>query len=450
MNALQRNFWVVAGLVLALSLAAVSAADGADEKPNFVIIFADDLGYGDLSCYGHPTLMTPNLDQLAREGLRFTQFYSAAPVCTPSRAALMTGRYAIRSGLCQGPPGVLFPYSASGIPHSELTLAEGLKSQGYATACIGKWHLGHLPEFLPTSHGFDYYFGIPYSNDMKPTPLMRNTEVIEEPADQTTLTKRYAQEAVKFIREHHGEPFLLYFPHTFPHVPLYRSREFEGTSRRGEYGDVVEELDWSVGEVMKTLHELELDENTLVLFTSDNGPWLIMNERGGSAGLLKEGKGSTWEGGMREPGIAWWPGKIDAGRVTAEMASTMDIYTTCMKLAGADIPTDRIVDGVDMSPILFGQGPGKRETMFYYRGGELRAVRKGIWKAHVVTMTGYRGNRQEHDPPLLFNLEVDPSEQYNLNEKHPDIVKELVQLIKDHKARVKPVESRLKPRLPEK
>ena len=283
------------------------------QRPNFIIIFADDLGYGDLGCYGHPTIHTPNLDRMAGQGMRFTQFYSAASVCTPSRAALLTGRLPIRSGMCSDSRRVLFPDSAEGLPQEEVTLAEALKAQGYATACIGKWHLGHHPEYLPTRHGFDTYFGIPYSNDMRPCPLMRNEEVLEEPAEQATLTARYTEEAIGFIKAHRDEPFFLYFPHTFPHVPLFASDRFKGTSKRGLYGDVVEELDWSVGQVLKALEECDLGDRTLVVFTSDNGPWLTQSERGGSAGLLREGKGSTWEGGMREPAIAWWPGRGGSG-----------------------------------------------------------------------------------------------------------------------------------------
>ncbi|MHC4722418.1 MAG: sulfatase family protein, partial [Planctomycetota bacterium] len=281
----------------AAALANYSTAPlfAADKKkpPNIVVIFADDLGYGDLGSFGHPTISTPNLDRMAAEGMKFSQFYSAAPVCTPSRAALLTGRLPIRNGMCSDRRRVLFPNSAGGLPETEITIASALKTAGYATCCIGKWHLGHLSRFLPTRHGFDYYYGIPYSNDMKPCPLMRNEETIEVPADQTTLTRRYTEQALQFIQKNKHKPFFLYFPHTFPHIPLFASRNFKDTSLRGLYGDVVEELDWSVGKILDSLHKNHLAENTLVFFTSDNGPWLIMDLRGGSAGLLRGGKGST-------------------------------------------------------------------------------------------------------------------------------------------------------------
>lgn len=420
----------------------------ADRPPNFVIIFADDLGYADLGCYGHPTIRTPNLDRMAAEGMRFTQFYSAGEVCTPSRAAIMTGRLPIRSGMCAESPRVLFPRSAGGLPDSEITLAQALKTRGYATMCVGKWHLGHLPQYLPTKRGFDGYFGIPYSNDMKPTPLMRNEQTIEEPAVQPTLTPRYTEEAIRFIKDNRDKPFFLYFPHTYPHVPLHASDRYKDKSPRGLYGDVLEELDWSVGQVLQTVRDLNLAEQTLVVFTSDNGPWLTQRQNGGSAGLLRDGKGSTWEGGMREPGIAWWPGRIKAGQVTHALAGTMDLFPTFLKLANADIPKDRVIDGVDMSPILFGTGPGNRQTHFYYRGQRLMAVRKGPWKAHLITQDGYGKNVENHDPPLLFQIEHDPSERFDVAKDHRDVVADLLAEIDRHKATVTPVESQLTARLP--
>ncbi|HPD30555.1 MAG TPA: sulfatase [Phycisphaerae bacterium] len=447
MRTVQRSLWSTAVLQVAF-FAFSGAVVAADRPPNFVIIFADDLGYGDLGCYGHPTIRTPNLDRMAAEGMRFTQFYSAGEVCTPSRAALMTGRLPIRSGMCSDNPRVLFPSSAGGIPDGEVTLGEALKARGYATMCVGKWHLGHLPQYLPTKHGFDGYFGIPYSNDMKPTPLMRNEQTVEEPAVQETLTPRYTEEAVRFIKANRDKPFFLYFAHTFPHVPLHASARYKGTSPRGLYGDVVEELDWSVGHVLQTLRELGLAQNTLVFFTSDNGPWLTQRQNGGSAGLLRDGKGSTWEGGMREPGIAWWPGRIKAGQVTTALAGTMDLFPTFVRLAGGEIPKDRVLDGVDMGPVLFGTGPGNRNIHFYYRGQRLMAVRKGPWKAHLITQDGYGKNIETHDPPLLFQLEQDPSERFDVAKEHPDVVADLLAEIERHKATVQPVKCQLTDRVP--
>jgi arylsulfatase A-like enzyme len=447
-------------------LAALTTASPA-AKPNFVIIFADDLGYGDLGCYGHPTIKTPHLDRMAREGIRFTQFYSAASVCTPSRAGLMTGRLPIRSGMCSDKRRVLFPNSGGGIPANELTLAEGLKTQGYATACFGKWHLGHLSQFLPTNNGFDEYFGIPYSNDMdrvktrkrKPgqgpsfrgwqvtdwnNPLMRGEKVVERPVDQRTITWRYTQEAVRFIKEHKDEPFFVYLPHSMPHVPLFRSDEFVGHSERGLFGDVVEEVDWSVGQVLGTLRKEGLAENTCVFFTSDNGPWLIFGEEGGSAGLLRDGKGCTYEGGMREPAIGWWPSKIRPATVTTELATTMDLFTTCLTLAGAEVPSDRVIDGMDISPVLFGKGKSPRDHVIYYRGVRLFAVRKGPWKAHFITKPAYGpGKEVVHDVPELYHLGHDPSEKHNVAAAHPGVIAELTQFAEEHKKTVEAPPSQL-------
>jgi len=448
-----------------LLVAALSAwGDAQADKPNVVIIFADDLGYGDLGCYGHPTIRTPHLDRMAAEGMRFTDFYSAAPVCTPSRAALLTGRYAVRSGMASEKRRVLFPNSAGGLPDGEITIAEGLKKSGYVTAAIGKWHEGHLPQFLPPKHGFDSWFGLPYSNDMdgvpgardreprwtaNNVPLMRNEEVVERPADQTTLTRRYTEEAVKIIKANKEKPFFLYLAHTMPHVPLYASDAFAGKSPRGLYGDVVEELDWSVGQVLDALRADGLDKKTLVVFTSDNGPWLIRNENGGSAGLLREGKGSTWEGGVREPGIFWWPGRIAPGSVARDIACTIDLLPTVFKLAGAEVPGDRPIDGVDLSPLLFGKGPGPRQSLMYYRDTTVFAVRKGPWKMHVTTQSGYGAEApKKHDPPLVFHLLQDPSERFDVGSKHPDVIAELKKILAEHEATVTPVENQLDKNLP--
>lgn len=472
MNSRINIVYIFALLILTLCGASNVCMAAKVKQPNFVIIYADDLGYGDLGCYGNPTIRTPYLDQMAAEGMRFTQFYSASSVCTPSRAALMTGRLPVRNGMCSDKRRVLFPNSGGGIPPEEITLAEALKEQGYATACFGKWHLGHLPQFLPTNNGFDTYFGIPYSNDMdrlndvgpkgraaflepKPAywnvPIMQDTQVFERPAEQTTITRRYTEHAVEFIQKHQEQPFFVYLPHSLPHVPLFRDKQFENHSARGLYGDVIEEIDWSVGQILKTLKEEGLAENTCVFFSSDNGPWLIFNEHGGTAGLLKDGKGCTWEGGMREPGIAWWPGKIPAGEVSLDLASTMDLWPTFVKLAGGDIPQDRILDGVDISPTLFGTAPSPRETMFYYRGTELMAVRHKEWKAHFFTQGAYgpeARKREKHDPPLLFNLHHDPSERFNLNEKHPEVLEQIANIVSTHRKNLVMPDSQLEIPLP--
>lgn len=436
----------------------------ADQPPNVVVIFCDDLGYGDLGCFGHPTIQTPQLDRMAAEGMKFTQFYAAAPVCTPSRAALMTGRLPVRNGMCSNRRRVLFPDSKGGLPAEEVTLAEQLKQANYATACVGKWHLGHLEPYLPTQNGFDQYFGIPYSNDMDRVadaprgreafwqpevkfwnvPLMRDNRVVERPAEQTTITERYTDEAVAFIESHTEQPFFLYLAHSMPHVPLFRSAEFVGRSQRGLYGDVIEEIDHSVGRILDCLRENKLDNKTLVFFSSDNGPWLIFNEQGGSAGLLRDGKGSTWEGGMREPTLAWWPGVIQAGATSTQIASTMDIYATACNLAGVEPPQDRELDSYDLTPVLRGEGESGRDTMFYYRGTRLMAVRKGPWKAHFYTQAAYGQREPEaHNPPILYHLGVDPSEQWNVAAENPEVVTDLVAVAEKHRATVKEVPSQL-------
>ncbi len=450
-----KSTFIVAFIIASGFIARTQAA--TPSKPNIVVIFCDDLGYGDLGCFGHPTIRTPNLDRMAAEGMKFTQFYSAAPVCTPSRAALMTGRLPIRNGMCSDRRRVLFPNSGGGIPAEEVTLAEGLKTAGYATACVGKWHLGHLPQFLPTNNGFDSYFGIPYSNDMDRVndapkgrapfwnpkvkywnvPLMRDTKTVERPADQTTITKRYTQEATKFIKSHTDKPFFLYMPHSMPHVPLFRSKDFVGRSSRGLFGDVIEEIDWSVGQILDTLRASKLEKKTIVWFTSDNGPWLIFKEQGGSAGLLRDGKGSTWEGGMREPTLAWWPGTIPAGRVTQELGTTMDIFTTSLKLAAAEVPSDRQIDGVDLQSVLRGGRRGPRDTVYYYRGTRLMAVRVGPWKAHFMTQPAYgRKQAEKHDPPELYNLDVDPGEHYNVAKDNPKVIEAISKVADQHKGKV--------------
>ncbi len=433
---------------------ATSQSVDDENTPNFIIIFVDDMGYGDLGSFGHPTIQTPYLDKMAMEGQKWTQFYVGASVCTPSRAALLTGRLPVRSGMCSDKSRVLFPNSVHGLPASEITMAEQLKKAGYATACIGKWHLGHHNQYLPTNNGFDSYFGIPYSNDMDfvgnqrywefadaipnesyNVPLMRDTTIVERPANQHTLIKRYSEETVQKIRELKRENFFIYLAHNLPHIPLFVSEAFRNRSERGLYGDVIEEIDYGVGQILAALKDEGLDEETIVVFTSDNGPWLSYKTHGGSSGLLRAGKGMTWEGGMRVPTIFWSPELIAPGVIT-ELGSTMDLFTTFSKMAGVPVPDDRVMDGVDLTPVLYREEYSKRDHLFYYRGTELCAVRLGDYKAHFVTQGAYGmfGPRVEHDPPLLFNLNHDPSEQYNIADQHPEELEKIRLLVKDHEA----------------
>lgn len=451
-------------VIVVNTLGAQTSTQKPASRPNIIIIFADDLGWGDLGCYGHPSIRTPHLDRMAREGMRFTDFYSAAEVCTPSRAALMTGRYPIRNGMCHDKFRVLRNNSAGGLPEGEVTLAMILRQLGYTTGCIGKWHLGHLAHYLPTNKGFDYYFGMPYSNDMKPapdapkgrakffeeklaywqTPLIQGDKIIEEKPDQRQITRRYTEEALRFIEKNKHQPFFLYLPHTFPHVPLFASKEFRGKSAAGIYGDVIEELDWSVGRILDLLRKEGLAENTLVIFSSDNGPWLVFNQHGGSAGPFREGKGSTWEGGMRVPGIFWWPGRIPQGKTQHQVACTMDIFTTCIKLAGGKVPDERAIDGLDITPLLFDSGSVSRGPYFYYRGQTLYALRIGPWKIHYITRSGYGTDApQVHNPPLVFHLPSDPGEKFNVAEQHPEVVAEAARAVEQHRATLKKVESQL-------
>lgn len=435
----------------------------AAQPPNIILIFADDQGYQDMSCFGHPKIKTPNMDRLAAEGRKFTDFYSVNPVCSASRAGLLTGCYPTRVGI----QGVLFPNAKIGLNPKEITIADLLKAKGYATACIGKWHLGHLPEFLPTAQGFDSYFGIPYSNDMgydpkmkraknivlrdgvtvekllkakgrhPQAPLMRNEEVIEVPSDQRTLTKRYTEEAIKFISSNKTGPFFLYFPHTMPHIPLFVTEKFKGKSAGGLYGDVIEEMDWSVGEILKTVKSLGIDENTLIVYTSDNGPWLSVGDRGGSALPLRGGKFTTYEGGVREPTLMRWPGKIPAGTVCSEVASSIDLLPTFAKLAGSEAPTDRVIDGHNIWPLISGQqdAVSPHPAFFYYRGNKLEAVRVGKWKYRSGPLDlaskkkGKKGNET-----ALFDLEADKEEKHNLIEEAPEVAAKLKKLIADFDA----------------
>lgn len=410
------------------------------QKPNIVILFCDDMGYGDMTHTGHPTIYTPNLDKMAANGMKLTNFYSSSPACTASRYSLLTGKYPIRSGF----DWVLNPNSKRGIHPKETTLAELLKNEGYATACYGKWHLGSTKkEYLPLQNGFDEYLGLPYSNDMRPPkwpsiPLLSGNDTLELDPDQSILTKLYTEKAIGFIKKNKSNLFFIYLPYAMPHVPLYASKDFEEKSARGKYGDVIEEIDWSVGQIIKTLKEQNLDENTLVFFTSDNGPWIIKGLRGGSSGLFRDGKGSTWEGGMRVPAIAYWPKTIPPATVCMTPASTVDLFETIRELTGASIPNGKINDGNSIAPLLLQNGdlPANRAFFFYGRGNELHAIRKGSWKLHIKTYSQTGKQYFDGKIPLLFNLNEDPSEEHDVAEEHPAVIQDLMAEIERHKKEV--------------
>jgi len=438
-------------LLSVLFCPAAPAQAAAPAKPNFVVILIDDMGYGDIGPFNSKLNRTPNLDRMATEGMKLTSFY-AAPVCTPSRAQMMTGCYAKRVSM----PLVIFPSCPTGLSAKEHTVAGLLKQQGYATMAIGKWHLGDQTEFLPTRRGFDHYLGLPYSNDMggqanapakktpkkkdgeaaprPPLPLLRDQKVIEAPADQDTLTSRYTEEAVKFITANKDRPFFLYLPHTAVHVPLHPGAAFKGKSANGTYGDWVEEVDWSVGRVLDTLRELQLTERTMVLFTSDNGPWLTQGAKGGTAGPLHGGKGTTWEGGVREPTIAWWPGRIAARTVCDAAMSEMDVLPTLVKLAGGELPTDRRIDGKDIWPLLSGQTTASpHDALFYFNGLKLEAVRSGPWKLAIAPQgTGLPTGAAEpvkHTGPRLYHLDTDIGELTDVAAQHPEVVARLQRFV---------------------
>ncbi len=463
-------------LYLLLLAQVVAALAQVPERPNFIVLFADDQGWGDLGVYGHPDIRTPHIDRMAAEGMRLTSFY-AAPFCGPSRAALMTGSYPPRAGLAFNHG----PKARTGIHPDEITVAELLQARGYATQMIGKWHLGDAPEFLPHRHGFDSWFGIPFSNDMwryhpvmpirepedermtsareraamtgfagqgsyydldrgqgfpHPLPLMRDDEVLETDADQRRLTTDYTEMAVSFIERNRDGPFFLYLPYAMPHVPLFVSNERWGRSLRGRYGDVIEELDWSVGQILDTLRTLGIDRNTLVVYTSDNGPWLQYGIDAGSAGPFRLGKATTWEGGMRVPGVFWMPGSIPAGRVSSAVAANMDLMPTFAGLAGAELPGDRVLDGRDLWPLLSGESDeSPHERFFYFHGSSpgtplrLEAVRAGRYKLRVR-----RGADRDYEALELFDLLADAGESFDIAERHPDVVAELLVVARDFAA----------------
>lgn len=415
-------------LLLALPLMQASA-----RKPNIIVVFCDDLGYADIGPFGSKTHATPVLDQMANEGIRLTDFYSTCPVCTPSRSSLMTGCYPRRvnmhvdeKNLC-----VLFPAARKGLNPDEITIAEVLKEQDYATMCIGKWHLGDHPDFMPTNHGFDHYFGIPYSNDMNrkevPLPLVRDLTVIEDSVQKdTTITAQYTTEAVKFIKANSKNPFFLYLPHTAVHLPLVPGKKFKGTSKDGAYGDWVQEIDWSMGELFKAIKAEGIDEDTLVLFTSDNGS---AREKQGSNLPLRGRKGRTDEGGMRVPCVVRWPGRIPAGSSSGALTNTMDLLPTFATISGGKTPADRIIDGKDIWLILNGKSKGHpRDAFYYYQMDQLQAVRSGDWKLFVAMDQKKRnwGKPEGKKALALFNLAADIHEDNNVAAENPAVVKQLL------------------------
>jgi arylsulfatase A len=427
---------------LALGIVVLSGSMAAAREkrpPNFVLIFTDDQGYADVGCFGARGFETPNLDRMAREGRRFTSFYAAQPVCSASRAGLLTGCYPNRIGIL----GALNPRSKHGISDGERTIAQVLRPRGYATAIFGKWHLGYQPRFLPTQHGFDEYFGLPYSNDMlsPPLPLYEGEKVVRTRPDQSKLTTWYTEHAVKFIKKNHDRPFFLYVAHNMPHVPLHVSDKFKGKSKRGLFGDVIMEIDWSVGQILQALKDQGIDEQTLVIFTSDNGPWLSYGDHAGSAGPLREGKMTTWDGGQREPCVMRWPGKIPADSVCTEPAMTIDLLPTLAKLAGARLPRNKI-DGLDIWPLLAGTPGAKNphDAYYFYWNRDWQAVRSGKWKLHFphsyITLNGKPGGKggkparyeQGKTGLVLFDLEKDIGEKTNVADQHPDVVERLKKL----------------------
>lgn len=428
--------------LLAVVLSTVMSptlASAENLKPNIIIIFVDDLGYADIGPFGSGH-STPNLERMARDGRRFTSFYSTSPVCTPSRASLMTGCYPRRVGMAHNERGqwVLFPGNHKGLNPDEFTIAELLKEQGYATACVGKWHLGDQTRFLPTRQGFDSYFGIPFSNDMgyhdpvrgfPPLPLMRNETVIEEEPDQRLLTQRYTEEAIKFIKANRTQPFFLYLPHTMPHIPIYVSDQFLKQSGNGLIGDAVQEIDWSTGRILDTLKELNIEDNTLVVFTSDNGGTFRSKS---SNDPLRGQKGEVWEGGMRVCTLMQWPGVIPAGTDCHELTTTMDLLPTIAEITGGELPEERLIDGRNIWPLITGQPEAKtpHDAFYYYWMNHLCAVRSGNWKLHVSYIQRDRIGMTQTQVTELYDLENDIGETTNVAAENPEVVKRLKELIK--------------------
>ena len=453
-------------IFMAVSMAGCTRSE-REGPPNVIFIFADDMGYTDLSSYGQTQWETPALDRLGTEGARFTDFYVPTPACSPSRAALLTGRYPLKAGVRE----VISPRTLRGLPEAERTAAEIFRDAGYRTGMVGKWHLGAHPDFLPTNHGFETWFGLPYSNDYSPRsinnprsyavqwmelPLLRDTTIVEREPDQRYLTERYTQESIEFIRANKEEPFFLYLAHSMPHVPLWVSDPFLGASGAGLYGDVIEEMDASTGRILDELEALGLDDDTIVVFTSDNGPWLLMGDHGGTRGDFREGKATTFEGGVRMPAMIWAPGRIPAGQVVREPVISMDILPTVLNMAGIEMPSN--LDGVPLYGILSGDGARTSDAgldserpLFFYRSGQLRSMRKGKWKLHVphaytsiLEEYGARPGSGGHPGAYgraeigiaLYDLEDDPSESVDLAADYPEVVEALMVHIEDARDRI--------------
>ncbi len=412
------------------------------DKPNVIIFYTDDQGYADVGCYGAKGFETPNIDDVAKNGVKFTNFYVPAAVSTPSRAGLLTGRYPERSNLHKG---VVSPYSKNGLSPNEYTMAEMFQENGYATSCVGKWHLGHEPQFMPNNHGFDYFYGVPYSNDMHnyyykhvdfqspPLPFYRNRELIEEGPDQQYLTKRYTDETVKIIQNKKDKPLFIYLAHNMPHYPIYASPKFQGKSKLGLWGDVIMEIDWSVGKIIKALKEKGIYENTIFVFSSDNGPRIDPEQNlCGSANPLRGEKTETWDGGQKVPGIISWPAQIPSGKVCNQITGVMDLFPTFNSIIDAKIPENLKFDGVDISSLL--QKPqttklAKRPFFFYSRSGNIEAVRLGKWKLHIAKSRGWNKKKNGEFPISLYNLDTNVSESINVANENPKIVEQLKTLI---------------------
>lgn len=415
-------------IFLIIFISCDTETDNNEISPNIVFIFADDLGYGDLSSYGASDINTPNIDFIGKNGIKFTDFYSVSSVCTPSRAGMLTGRYPQRFGL----NGVLFPDSHTGLPSSEYTIAELLRDNGYKTGMVGKWHLGHKYEFLPLQQGFDFFYGIPYSNDMASTVYFAGNDVVDYYPDQSQMTKKLTEEAVKYIDRNKENNFYLYLAHPMPHVPIYVSEKFRGSSDRGLYGDVIQELDWSVGEIIKRLEELNILDETLVIFSSDNGPWLTMRDMGGSAGELRNGKMYTFEGGMRVPTLAMMKGLIPEGIESNEIISQLDWMPTFASLSRSQIPKEVIIDGDDITEILRGNSFDYERDYLFFDYEKLEAYRRGDWKVKLPYEgwpgSWYKSPIDSHDT-LLFNLRKDPGEKNNIFDSNREMAKSLIDLM---------------------